>query len=175
MARGADFSLQGDRRLMHILDNLPDKIRKKVMRPATSKAMTPVSKEAKRLASKETKTLQKSIGKKTKVYKNAVMTVVGPRRGYKDAETGRNPSNYAHLVEFGHDTVKAGSKGTKINKKGQTIKIRGSGKTISRVPPHPFIRPAMENKRSEVKSILIREVGKGIEKAAKALGRGGGK
>lgn len=76
-------------------------------RAASRRALTSASSEplkvAKQLAPKETGQLKKSLGKKTKTYRGSgtTLVVIGPRQGFKNETTGRNPIAYSHLVELG--------------------------------------------------------------------------
>lgn len=105
----------GDRKLDRMLRKLGPVSQRRIIRPAANKAMAPVVSAAKsnltRMGAVDTGQLRKSIGKKTKSIPRAgvVVVIVGPRLNFKDSATGRNPANYAHLVELGFD-----ARGTKI-------------------------------------------------------------
>lgn len=93
-------TLDGDKKILRKLAHLKGAVARKIVRRAQSKAATPILKSAKRGVRVETKALKKSLGRKTTTYKNAtVVTLIGPRTGHKDGETGRVPTRYAHLVE----------------------------------------------------------------------------
>jgi HK97 gp10 family phage protein len=99
-----------------------------MIRPAVRAAMSEVRKVAKANVVQETGLLRQSIGVKIKTYKSVVFGVVGPQTGFtqtvdRTAPSGwrgpvkSNPTNYAHLVEFG----------------------------TAHSPAHPFMRPAFDN------------------------------
>lgn len=143
---GATISLTGDRRLMRRLTHLKASTQRKVVRPAASKAWTPVNKEAKRRCPKETGALERSLGKKIKVYSRTgvVWVAIGPRTGEKYHKVGpdgkiRKPTKYAHLAEFG----------------GR--RSSGAG----------FMRGAFDTKRHEAEQILHRETWANIQKEAR--------
>ena len=149
------ISLRGDKELIRMLDRLPVKIARKVVPAAASKSMTPVSKMAKKLVRGQTRgtgLLSRSIGKKRKIYRASgnTIVVVGVRMEFKRKAGGssqggfRNPSKYAHLVEFGHSTPGGGF-----------------------VAPKPFLRPALQRNLGKIKSTMSREIMIGIGKEAK--------
>lgn len=146
-----DIELIGDKKLIKKLKALSAATAKKVVRPAIEKAVKVVAKEAKRLAPEQTKLLKKSIGQRVKTYKHsgAIVGIIGPRTGFKkevivDGKGEvRNPTKYAHLVELG----------------------------TSKRAAQPFLRPALENKRSAALAILRSDIAKNIDKQIKAGAR----
>ena len=80
-------------------------VRRRIVRRPLTAALSPIVKDGKRNAPHESKALRKSIGKKVRVYKDAVFGAVGPRTGERFSleHEGqlRVPSRYAHLVELG--------------------------------------------------------------------------
>lgn len=102
----AGIVLEGFKELELKLKNLPVALQKRVLTQATTKAMKPVVADARSMLKPghglDTGTLKESIGSKTKRLRFAAFTVVGPRTGFHNDETGRDPVRYAHLVEFGH-------------------------------------------------------------------------
>ena len=166
------IGIEGDKKLMHLLSRLPDQVFARVVGKATAKAATPVSRTAKRLAPKQFGILRKSIGKKTVKYRRTqtVLTYVGPRLGFKQmAPDGRyrNPVFYAHLMEGGHNIVRAGSLGQQRSAKGdRLIRAKGTGQIIGRVAAQPFMRPAYERNRAEILRIFRQELGTGIRREA---------
>jgi HK97 gp10 family phage protein len=144
------MDLRGDRALIKALDKLPAAMVRRVVRPGARKAIVPVNKDAKNRAKrvKRTGQLWRSIGIKQKSYtrRGVIWTAVGARSGYRinTHEFGWvDPRKYSHLVEFGF--------------------MHRRGKVSARfVRPQPFLRPAFDGKRSQMKSILTAEVRKGI-------------
>lgn len=109
---------------------------------------------------------RKSLGRKIKTYPSGtIVGMVGPRTGFaipirtrerdstvkrKDgsvAKTGEtiyhDPAKVAHLVEFGHGGPHA-------------------------APPHPFARPAYEETKPAMATIIQNETASGLEKVALA-------
>ena len=133
------------RQIQRRMAALPGRVNIKVLGQATSAATTPVLKSAKQKAPVETGLLKKSLGKKLKKYKrNAVaVCIVGPRSGFKDEGTGRNPANYAHLVELG----------------------------TTHSAPKPFLRPALDENKSKIISKFESKMRSGIERETQKLAR----
>jgi HK97 gp10 family phage protein len=149
------------------LNGLKPGRRNAILRTATTKSTRIIAKAAKGNLSARRKTqkkegiarlglLQKSIGIKVKVYNNAVVGLVGPRKGFKQqvgvrkkggakSKTGdpihHDPANIAHLVELGHGGPHP-------------------------APAYPFLRPAFENNKKQVERIFIDEVATGMRKLA---------
>jgi len=105
MAFKISAKIDGAEKLVEILRKLPPVIARRCLRPALNMEGTRVLKAAKQNVPTQTKLLKKSLGKKTKTYPktNAVVVIVGPRKGFAQVIDGkkRNPVMYAHLVEFG--------------------------------------------------------------------------
>ncbi len=179
----SSVSLTGDVELMRLLENLPDKVFKKVIGKASRKAMAPVVKSARRKAPAETGLLRKSLGTKQKAYKKngVTVTIVGPRKGFKskvkvdDGRGGtrtesRNPANYAHLVEFGtrpHST----SAGVSSRSKDERTKAFTATQTTKHpgTQAQPFMRPAFDQNRGNIVRIMHEELAAGVVTEAKKL------
>ncbi len=103
------------------LKAIDHKMANKYARRAVSKATGIVLKASKGKVLVQTKVLKKSLGRKTKTYRNSGVSVgvVGPRAGYRQTvqvrgrKMVRDPRKYAHLVETGHK----GFTGTKFLKR----------------------------------------------------------
>lgn len=148
--RRRDLDVLGDKALLKKLARFSGGVQRRIVRRPLSAALTPINKAAKRFAPVRTGALKKSIGKKVKMYrKGAVWGGVGPRVGEQyvvvEQVTGaggetrakrNNPSNYAHLVEFGQEGA----------------------------PARPFLRPALDSKRGEAVGILKRGIWDNIKK-----------
>lgn len=109
----------------------------KSLRPAAS----PINKAAKANARgfAQSGLLWKSIGIVVRRYKatGQVLAVIGPRRGFKQTvEVVRNPTKYAHLVEFGTKHSRA----------------------------KPFLRPAYDSNRRRAMTIFRSEFWKHFRK-----------
>lgn len=126
-----------------------------VQNRALKRAMTKIARRGAKLAKGYVKTktghgiLKKSIGQKTYMTRNVAVAIIGPRKGFRtQIGVGRkgqpifeDPAKIAHLVEFGH----AGPKPA---------------------PPYPFMRPAWDAVKFEVRPILTQEVDAEIAKQA---------
>ena len=113
------LQILGDKQLAWNLRALPQKVKKKVVGKAMKAGAAVVAKAARQLAPVETGLLKRAIRAKATRNGNGKVYVAGNVAA--DTPYGfRRPAKYAHLVEFGtrHSAAK------------------------------PFIRPAMEAKRS---------------------------
>jgi HK97 gp10 family phage protein len=176
MSFGVDIQMTIDkaaiRRAEHAFKVLAPRVFNRVVNRAASKAMTPVLRAAKRLVPVDDKFLKKSLGRKVKSYKRSgnVVVLIGPRKGFKDEKSGRNPANYAHLVEKGTapHVIRPESR--------RALKIRGpdGDKFVGAVihpgtPPRPFLRPALDGNKSAVVQIYKHELGIGLEREVAKL------
>ena len=143
-----DIQLIGDKKLIRKLKVLSSATVNKIVRPSMKRASKPVITDARnRVPMGGTGLLKKSIGRRGKTYKNSgvLVEVIGPRSGFKrtveiDGKAViKNPTKYAHLVEFG--TSKTGAQ--------------------------PFLRPALASKKSEALRILATEISREIKRQAK--------
>lgn len=117
--------ITGIKDLMNMLKKFTPAVQRRILRPALNAEGQRVLVQARSNVPVDTKLLKRSLGKRTKTYKDGrVIVIVGPRRGFREIHKGRpkNPSNYAHLVEFGaaphtlkvHSARLASSKGQKF-------------------------------------------------------------
>lgn len=140
---------------------------RRIVRPAVAAAGTPVLQAARQRAPVESGQLRRSLGKRVKLLRKSgiVVAIVGPRRKAfrkqlwrqsrwsKDAQWV-NPTNYAHLVEF-----------------GTLPHAIGVGRRLVKHPgarARPFLRPALAATRGTVLAILTTKIGQGLEKLAAA-------
>ncbi len=100
--------LDGGKRLERRMKKLKNSVRKTIVRAGVRAGTAPVAKTMKARAPKKSKLLSRSIGRRHKTTKGGTaIGIVGPRRGFKKTvvRDGRtvvaNPTQYAHLVEFG--------------------------------------------------------------------------
>lgn len=109
--------------------------------------------------------LRKSLGRKTKTYRQngVVVGVVGPRKGFAKVIDGKrvDPVKYAHLVEGGRKAVKANK--AKVLSDGKQV----FGTKVAAVPPHPFMRPAIDEQKAGIKQAISKAAGEELEKVAK--------
>tara|TARA_R100001086_G_scaffold238110_2_gene162634 strand:+ start:3918 stop:4481 length:564 start_codon:yes stop_codon:yes gene_type:complete len=166
--KGISFAFQftGNKELQQILDGLPVKIRKTVMRRAMSRGADSVLNKMQMnlVPHEESGLLSDSLGVKMIQYKSgATVAVIGPRTGFKRMYHGkmRNPLNYAHLVEYGTFQHM-------IHPLTKTVLI--IGRSFKRAVIHPgskpvaFMRRAWQSKRAKALQIIGFEVRKGIER-----------
>ena len=129
------------------MTRLKDAAKRRVLRKGVAEGTKLPTKRAKQLAPKETGLLRKSIGRKTKVYRNSGVAVgiIGVRKGFRtEVEVNgrteiRNPTNYLHLVEFG----------------------------TASTPAQPFLRPAWDQTKGEARKAAIEKISTELEKEAK--------
>lgn len=146
------------------LQGLSSKIKKDIAFAAMVKAVQPTVAAARELTPVDTGGLRQSIGFAVRQYKRGSLTygIIGPRFGFGIG--GREPANYAHLIEYGHLLVTGGT----VNRKDQFAAptAKNTGTAIAMVEPKPFLRPAWEATKASVLNILGVEMGAGVEAAA---------
>ena len=164
-----NFKMDGFKQLERSLSKLPKELSSGVERTALRTAAKPIEKKAKASAptgtGKHSGLLKKSIGitvKKQKKGRNSgnLSARIGIRTGFKVSlgmriarvtkgkrvigqayEAFKDPTKYAHLVEFG----------------------------TSREAAKPFMRPAAEGSRGEVASLLAKGYDKGLARIVKKI------
>lgn len=190
-SNGISFKISVDRasqaKIRKALKILPIKVFNKVVKSASRFAITPVLSEARsrakganrlrtkagRLEAKYVKarrsgTLAKSLGKKVKAYKNSWICTawVGARPGFRDPQTGEDPQNIAHMVEYGTKPHYVGKGSRTRGKKSKNL----SGKRHPGAEPYPFLRPALDMRKDKVLSRYRDRLIKGIERETEKLG-----
>jgi HK97 gp10 family phage protein len=120
------------------------------------------------LAPSETGALRASIGVVLRRYPRAKRTlaVVGALRGLNHTE-GREPANYAHLVEFGHRVAHKKTGKLKRAKIGEN-----SDAPHGQIDAKPFLRPAWEAHKQIALDALKAEFYKRVDAAAGRAGKG---
>lgn len=138
MAFAVTAKIEGLELLLFNLQQLRSSKARSVNRRALQSAASLPLKAAKRRVPKDTGQLRKSLGKKSKTYRDTGTSVViiGPRVGYKDPATGRNPVKYAHLVELG------------------TVRLQA----------RPYLRPALQETHSQVINVYQQRAWEGIRR-----------
>jgi hypothetical protein len=160
----ASMTVIGQRELQRILDALPGKVRRKVVRRAVNMAATPVVRAVKARATKQSGTLKKSIRKKVKLYEGTAIALVGASSAVSGEHAGRKrkPVYYSHLVEGGFDwKPNRRQKGHESNRKQRRST---SGR---RVTGRPFMKPAFFASQAQAMTILEKELAAGVVKEAK--------
>jgi HK97 gp10 family phage protein len=145
MAFSVQYKMSGGRELQRALAKFSPGRQRAIARRALASASTLTLRAAKQRAPVETGLLRKSLGKKTKTYPNkgTVVVAIGPRTGFrrlvrvKGKLVRRNPTKYAHLVEFGSRPHTVG-KGSSLRKRRQR------GVMHPGVAARPFLRPALD-------------------------------
>ena len=162
-----DKSLQ--RQLNKAVKKLPASVFNRCVKSATIKAAAAIRKEARNLAPKKTGALRKSIGTVAIVDKKAlkIQSIVKPRAKKGDTDKA-SPTKYAHLVEFGTQAHWIKPKTGKALKTPLGI---FAVVDVEGIKPHPFLRPAYDNKKEEAVKIFIQvvldKIKTAIEKAKK--------
>jgi HK97 gp10 family phage protein len=149
------------------------KLRTQIGQEAVTTALIPMVNAARYYAgqSRDTGALQDSIGVKVKPYQKGatIFGIVGPRRGFKRPDPSgkgfRDPTKYAHLVEFGHYT-KAGSGKFGGAKKGTKITPENAS---AYVLPQPFMRPAFSATKGQMIHDLANVIGERVDVEAKRV------
>lgn len=184
----------GDQQLIDALRGLTADMRERTLESGVRELVKPIKRAAKNYAgrSRETGALQASIDDKVINYPARGKTVglVGPDKHYyvkgkrvkgtlskaMHAER-RRPSNYAHLVEFGHIAANAtanaaakrmvrwtGKEKKRANEAGESLPSAGR-RVKSFVPAKPFLRPAVETTQAEQEAGFYRGLERGWNKA----------
>lgn len=156
---------------------LSDDMRERTLAAGVKAMVQPIKVAAKRFArrSRETGALEASITDKVVNYprNGKCVGLVGPDRAYYSrgkkvkgvlsralARNQRRPSQYAHLVEFGHVAVHP-RKGTSVRKKTATV-----SKTAF-VQPKPFLRPAVTTTKAQQEQAFFKGIERGFAAAVK--------
>ena len=167
---GAQVS--GLKPLLRRLKVLPERMQRRVLRPAVTKASTPIVKKARRIApvgdgttpdGRDRKHLAKTITKtraKLSRKTGSVMVVLGPAKG---------EAPHSHLVHDGtqpHDIVltRPLSLGRVTLPAGFVIRHPGAR-------AQPFLSDAVAATRTQSQRILKQSIAKGIDKQAALLGQ----
>jgi HK97 gp10 family phage protein len=164
--------VSGIKPLLKRLKQLPDRARRRVLRPAVTKAATPVVKAARKLAPKgsgltadgsERPHLGKTITKtraKVSPRTGNVVVVLGPEK---------NKAPHDHLV---HDGTEPHS--ITLTRPLQLGRVTLPAGFVIRHPgakSQPFLTEALDAARSKSQAILRRSIAQGIEKQTQLLAR----
>ena len=157
------IKLEGLEEAFRNLAEFPRNLQGPMLRAAVRAASTPMLQRARMLCPVgDTGLLRKSLGRRFKTYrKNGVVAVyMGPRRGFKTIINGRavNPTNYAHLVEYGtsqHFLGKKGSKETGLLHPGARAR--------------PFLRPAFDQTKGIAVEMFVQKINEDMIAACKKM------
>ena len=152
-------TIEGLPELLKTMEGLKKNLQKKILRAGVNEGSKIILKAAK--AKCKAKFIKKSLGRRVKVYrgKGTAVGIIGPRKGQKD-DAGRDPSNIAHLEEFGRKSVEVKTK--KVLSDGTTI----YGTKVQADPGRPFLRPAFDEARGQVGSAMAAKMAEILEKEA---------
>ena len=173
MANRSAIDLTGADQLKKVLSAFEVKVQKKLLRKAVAKASRPMVKEARKNARKikESGLLAASMGVRIKRYPKSMsyVAVIGPRTGFKSKKRNslsgqralRNPSNYAHLVEFGTRPHEISSENRSMIIGGIYIKgaIKHPGSR-----PKPFLRPAFDKYKGTALKLIAQSISEEMKK-----------
>lgn len=176
MANSSSVEITGLKELYDLLQDLPTKVEKNVMRGALRKGQNVIKDAAKSLINNKTGALSKSVRIRFKTKSEKMGWV----RSHLIA--GDKDAWYAHILEFGSASYYTGKGKTvgrpyKIeSKSGKPLLIAGGNPVKSvmhpGVRPKPFMRPAFDsnsqNAINEMASYIRDRLPKEIKKANKA-------
>lgn len=163
------IKVKGARAMATLLNKLPKRITKKILRSVLRKAAKPIIIAARIKVPKDFRVLQKSMGtnfvKGTPPRKEIIR--IGPRHGKKQ----RNDGWYAHLVEFGTQshTVKGDPLSFTVDGDLRFV----SEVTIPSIPAQPFLGPAFDATAGKSLKVIGNELGSVIENEARKLVKSG--
>lgn len=165
------FDKAAFQRLKGLLGDLGPEVILRSMAATQRKQMKKIVEKAKAKAPKRSGALQSAIGMKVTAKKKTGELYAGAgvrSMTVYDIKTRKkiNPARYSHLSEFGHAVRGRGQKGKK-----------GTGPVIGQVAAQPFMRPAINEVAGNDLglAVMIGDVEKAIERAAKRAKRKGGK
>ena len=147
------------------LATLPAKIQSRVVRLAARKAAKPVADAARSNAPVDSGTLRGAIQVVTlrsRKFKNIVKVAVTPGKKWFNGD-----AYYAGFIEFGY--MKAPT--YRANGKILSKKRSPDRSDYEEVLPRPFLRPALDQAKSQVMSIFRNEISKGIAREVVKIAR----
>lgn len=138
------FRIEGDKELIEKIQAIAGSVIGKHLEEAALKGAEIIRDEAVRRAPR---------GATGKLKDNIVAEVAANKQNIVEVHIGPNKEAwYGHLVEFGHALVKGSKKATR--------------KVIGHVPPHPFLRPAFDEKKREAEKAVEEELRRRILEVA---------
>ncbi|HYE20977.1 MAG TPA: HK97-gp10 family putative phage morphogenesis protein [Tepidisphaeraceae bacterium] len=182
---GLSLRTKGAPAILRRLADIDKKVARKALREAINEATKPILKDAKAGVATDTKLLKKALGRKTKTFRGGLVAtgIVGVRKQFKGKKGERqrtdkfrvkvgtdsqgravymDPTNYAHLVEFGTRPHTIGA-GDRLRRKGRSSKQIQRGFRHPGARPQPFIRPARDKNKSGTKAIVGRVLGNALK------------
>lgn len=181
---GVRLKLMGVPKMVRTLVEIDKKVCREALGDAINESTKPILKDAKEKVPVDTKLLKKSLGRKKRSFKSGSVQVgvVGVRKHFKGKKGQRvrtdkfrvrigtdkagkpiyvDPTNYAHLVEFGTKPHSLG-KGDKLKRKGRKHKEVQTGARHPGTKRQPFLRPALDKNKSGTKAIMRKVLGDAI-------------
>ena len=161
MAKPFDIAMVGDKALKAAFEALPGDLQKRVGRAALRKSAERAKVAV--LLNLSGRKVDEQTGRLVNAFENT--SVKTQRRGPVILAALPLPTRdklnipptdktyYPTAVEYGHKLVRG-------------------GKAVGRVPAHPYMRPAVDENRERELRLIGRDIGKGIEKAARKRAKG---
>lgn len=189
---GIRARLSGVPRLVRKLAEVDEKVARKALKKGIDEATKPILKDARARVRTATKLLKKALGRRSRVYRKGVVVVglVGVRKAFKGPKGKRvrldkfrvrvgtkadgtpeymDPTNYAHLVEFGtrpHSLAK-GDRLRRKGRKGAGVQTKGAARHPG-AKKYPFLRPARDANRGAAVRAVKRHLQAAIASTAAA-------
>jgi hypothetical protein len=152
--------LEGAEAATQVLASIPDKMQRKVMKKAMSRATKGTVAAIRGHVKQRSGLLRKALGRKIKSYPKTmtIVAVIGARNGFGGMVQGdgwgrkevyEDPAKIAHLVEFGT------APHAEIDRDGRVIQHPGA-------KPNPHMRPGYEETKSSTEEIFAAECEAGL-------------
>lgn len=166
MASAVSGDFSGLRRMAAKLHGLSIANQAGVLKAGMRAETKAIAADARSRATKDEGDLKASMGDKVLAYEGGAVVVglIGPRKGKwgpgkggrrvrkRGKEGGKQPANYAHLVEKGHRMAAATGRNVRENK-GKTFR-KGTLQQTGYVLPRPFLGPAFQAGQASLESGL---------------------
>jgi HK97 gp10 family phage protein len=136
------------------LQKLPEKVQKRVVNGAVRESAKPIIQEARNLAPVRTGNLIESIGVTKRRQKGTIVEYNVSPKIANDKEIAKLKKKYGLKDKSGNEIYKKLKEEKKLGGfYGQFVEfghpIVRKGKVVGHAAPHPFMRPAFENKAEE--------------------------
>lgn len=171
--------------MKEVLENLSNKeiyaAVQKGMRNVGTKTTRAARRHLRKNHGLDTGQMKKALGiRALKVYRREARVVMwlGPRKGYaikKKGNKNHDPFYIAHLVEFGHriagaEVIAKGASDYTVQKIGKKTLI-GTRQTHGYVKPYPFLRPAVDQNKTEFTNQMVAKIRDVLTKARAKSGK----
>lgn len=146
MSAPATMRVTGDKQAIRALKSFGGAVQRRIARKGLSKAGSLLNKALKAAAPSRTGSrnnptpgiLKKSIGRRSKTYGQAVVEIVGPRKGFPDPITGKDVHRTAWVAEYG----------------------------TSKRAPQPFVRPTFDSMQQQLVAKINEDLASAIDTEA---------